>query len=219
MAKRSVITATLAKRPKPPARILELEAGPFFIPAPEVKEWVWENILVPDGPLYNPDHRHLQDAKLAYLWANAENKRQGVLVAATCELPIPNHGNAWQKERVLYQLTEWFGEVPDFLITFHAGYCDWCPDANWCATTEHELYHVAQATDKWGAPKFNKKTGLPVYRLAPHDAEEFVGVTRRYGVGASARGVRELVEAGMQKPEIAEASIRAACGTCGRVTA
>lgn len=217
MARRS-INRILAKRPKPPKRMFELDAGTLFLPAPDVKEWVWENILVPDGLLYNPDHRHLQDAKLAYLWANAENTRQGVFVGATCEIPLPSHGNPWQKERVLYQLTEWFGEVPDFLITMHAGYCDSCPDANWCSLTEHELYHAAQATDKWGAPKFHKKgprAGEPVFALAPHDAEEFVGVTRRYGVGASARGVRALVEAGMKAPEIAEASIRAACGTCG----
>nr|WP_271894430.1 putative metallopeptidase [Phyllobacterium sp. IY22] len=46
---------------------------------------------------------------------------------------------------------------------------------------EHELYHAGQDRDSFGAPKFRKSTGLPVFILRGHDIEEFIGVVRRYG--------------------------------------
>lgn len=36
-------------------------------------------------------------------------------------------------------------------------YCEQCNDLEFCALVEHELYHIAQATDDYGAPKFNKR--------------------------------------------------------------
>jgi hypothetical protein len=49
----------------------------------------------------------------------------------------------------------------------------------------------------------------------PQSSEEFVGVVRRYGVGAAAPGVRELVEAAQREPEVEAAEVSLACGTCG----
>ncbi|NRP70767.1 hypothetical protein ILFOPFJJ_01649 [Ensifer psoraleae] len=77
---------------------------------------------------------------------------------------------------------------------------------------EHELYHAAQETDAFGAPKFSKSTGRPIFTIRGHDVEEFVGVVRRYG--ADAAGVRAMVDAANQKPEIARVQIAHPCGTC-----
>jgi hypothetical protein len=76
------------------------------------------------------------------------------------------------------QMHEWFGRIPKFIITLAADYCEQCNDLEFCALVEHELYHIAQATDDYGAPKFNKETGMPVLKLRGHDVEEFVGVVR-----------------------------------------
>ncbi|WP_234804027.1 putative metallopeptidase [Ensifer adhaerens] len=48
--------------------------------------------------------------------------------------------------------------------------------------------------------------------MRAHDVEAFAGVVRRYG--ADAAGVRAMVDAANQKPEIARVQIAHACGTC-----
>ena len=107
-------------------------------------------------------------------------------------------------------MLRWFGYVPSFLITLAADYCAGCSDAEFCAIVEHELYHIAQALDKYGEPKFTEE-GLPRLKLRGHDVEEFVGVVRRYG---ASEGVKALVEAANNPPEVAKINIARACGTC-----
>ena len=87
------------------------------------------------------------------------------------------------------------GDLPDFLITFNTVYAAEADDATWCARCEHELYHCGQAMDRWGSPRFNPFTGLPVFCVRPHDCEEFVGVVKRYG-GQAAAGERRNFTAG-----------------------
>ena len=123
-------------------------------------------------------------------------------------------GAKWSKARQEQQITEWFGEMPDFLITLDANYAAQCDDVTFCAVVEHELYHCGQALNEFGAPKFNQTTGLPVYAIKGHDVEEFVGVVRRYGVGAAAGQTRALVEAANSAPEIGKAKVSGACGSC-----
>lgn len=117
----------------------------------------------------------------------------------------------WAKARAEQQVREWFGFIPDFILTFSAPYATHASDAEFCALVEHELYHCGQERDEWDAPKF-RKSGLPAFTMRGHDVEEFVGVVRRYGADAS--GVRDLVEAASHEPLIARASIAQACGTC-----
>lgn len=118
----------------------------------------------------------------------------------------------WSRARAVQQITDWFGSIPAFIITLDADYCQQCGDAEFMALVEHELYHAAQDVDAFGAPKFNRSTGEPVYVIRGHDVEQFVGVVRRYG--ADAGGVREMVDAANRPPEIAQARIEHACGTC-----
>ncbi|MGP1861266.1 putative metallopeptidase, partial [Citrobacter freundii] len=92
-----------------------------------------------------------------------------------------------------------------------ADYCSQCSDLEFCALVEHELYHIAQATDDFGAPKFNKETGQPVLTLCGHDVEEFTGVVRRYG---ASKEVQELVDAANAPAEVAHIDIARSCGTC-----
>jgi Putative phage metallopeptidase len=89
------------------------------------------------------------------------------------------------KARAELQVTEWFGEIPDFILTFGASYASICSDAQWCALCEHELSRCGVERDAFGAPKFRKSTGLPSFTLVGHDVEEFVGVVRRYGADAT----------------------------------
>lgn len=200
-------------RPLPPADLFEVSAANIdrFVPAPDLTLWIEGTFLDDDGDLTNEDHVHLRQATIGALWTTTANSRQGRTVVGQAEVGAPRAMGRWAKARAEQQVREWFGFVPDFILTFSASYAVNASDAEFCALVEHELYHCGQERDEWGAPKF-RKSGLPAFTMRGHDVEEFVGVVRRYGADAS--GVRDLVEAASHEPLIARVSIAQACGTC-----
>jgi hypothetical protein len=116
----------------------------------------------------------------------------------------------WQKGRQQQQMADWFGMVPEFLITLDARHCLDCSDVDFCALVDHELYHIGQELDDFGSPAFNK-FGLPKLTMRGHDVEEFVGVVRRYGPSAD---VQRMIDAAKGAPEVGKHNIARACGTC-----
>lgn len=208
-ARLTVVSSSGNPRPKPDA--FEFDTLGSFHPAPEVWSWIEATFLKDNAPLRNPDHQHLSWAHVGALWTNVENTRRSRRILATAE--IPNfRGDKWSKGRQDYQLRQWFGSTPDFMLTFDAQYALLCSDTEWCALVEHELYHCAQALNEFGAPRLNRETGAPIFTIRGHDIEEFVGVVRRYGVVGE--DVRALVDAAAKAPEVAVADIQKACGTC-----
>lgn len=195
-------------RPRGPASRNDALA---FSPAPELLAWAEQTILARGGPLHNPDHGHLMNADLAFLWAPAGFKKAGHTVLGQAEQVMFRAGG-WQKARQEQQMVEWFGRVPAFLITLAADYCASCTDAEFCALVEHELYHIGQNLDEFGAPAFDK-LGRPKLRIVGHDVEEFVGVVARYGPSAD---VRRLVAAAGTAPTVPRLDIARACGCCLR---
>ncbi|MBA1189332.1 hypothetical protein G7Z99_09755 [Pseudomonas entomophila] len=195
-------------RPAPPSDLLDH----IFLtlrPAPEVWDWINTEILADTGSLHNPDHAHLLDASIQVLWASHSFAKQGRTVLGQAE-QVMHRAGGWQKARQEQQMREWFGEEPQFLITLAANYCAQCTDAEFCALVEHELYHIAQATDQYGAPKFTQD-GMPKLEMRGHDVEEFIGVVRRYG---ASHDVKQLIDAASRPPEVAKINIARACGTC-----
>lgn len=197
-------------RPHPNRNFFDVLPYVRLIPAPEIGEWVNSQILSADGYLHNPDHGHLIDADLRFMWASSAFAKQGRTVLGQAESVMMRVGG-WQKARQEQQMHEWFGRIPKFIITLAADYCEQCNDLEFCALVEHELYHIAQATDDYGAPKFNKETGMPVLKLRRHDVEEFVGVVRRYG---ASKDVQEMVDVANRPAEVAHIDVARACGTC-----
>jgi hypothetical protein len=210
-------------RPYPPADLFAgededggLDFAGRFIPAPELSAWLQSVFVEAAGPLANEDHAHLVDAHLGCLWTNVENVTKRKRIAGTAEIPMPPAASGkWARAMWERQQVDWFGAVPSFRLIFDAHLAMEADHASWCAWCEHELYHCAQGLDEFGDPRW-RKDGSPVYAMRGHDAEEFVGVVRRYGPGAAAGGVAELVSAASLPPEIARATIDATCGTCGR---
>lgn len=196
------------RQPVPPGDLLD-SPSLALLPAPEVWEWIESEILAATGSIHNPEHAHLIDAHIGVLWASTGFAKQGRVVLGQAEQLMFRAGG-WQKARQEQQMIDWFGEVPCFVITLAADYCAQCTDAEFCALVEHELYHIAQATDQYGAPKFTQD-GLPKLYLRGHDVEEFVGVVRRYGASDD---VQQLIDAASRPPEVAKINISRACGTC-----
>jgi hypothetical protein len=198
-------------RPMPPAALFE-SMGRDFMPAPDVMAWARSMILAEDAPLYNPDHQHLAFADIAVLWAAGGFVKQGRTVLGQCE-EVTFRCGPWQKGRQEQQMQEWFGSVPDFLITLDASFCANCSDAEFCALVEHELFHIGHALDEYGALAFTK-AGAPKLRMRAHDVSEFVGIVKRYGVGSPDGDVARLVAAANAGPQLRGVTIAQACGTC-----
>lgn len=196
-------------RPRPPSSLLELDLSMRLAPAPEVWEWLQAEILADTGSIHNEDHAHLIDADIRVMWASAAFTKKGRSVVGQAE-QVAFRAGGWQKARMEQQMLDWFGDVPAYIITLAADYCAQCSDADFCALVEHELYHIAQATDQYGAPKFTQE-GLPKLEMRGHDVEEFVGVVRRYGASPQ---VQELVDAANTPAEVGKLNISRACGTC-----
>jgi hypothetical protein len=203
------------KRPRPPGDLLDLSDlssfGIRLTPAPEVWEWMQTEVLADTGSIHNPEHSHLIDANISVLWASAAFIKKGRAVVGQAE-QVAFRAGGWQKARMEQQMLDWFGNVPAYVITLAADYCADCSDADFCALVEHELFHIAQELDQYGAPKFTKE-GAPKLCIRGHDVEEFVGVVRRYG---ASKDVQQMVEAANGFPEVSKASIARSCGTCIR---
>lgn len=197
-------------RPMPPVSLVDLSGfGIRLTPAPEVWEWLQAEILADTGSIHNEDHAHLLDADIRVMWASSAFSKKGRTVVGQAE-EVAFRAGGWQKARMEQQMMDWFGDVPAYIITLAADYCSQCSDADFCALVEHELYHIAQAKDKYGAPRFTQE-GLPKLEMRGHDVEEFVGVVRRYGASPD---VQELVEAANKPAEVGTLNISRACGTC-----
>lgn len=184
-----------------------------FVPAPELNNFVAEMILDEGGMLYNEEHGHLTQATIGFLWTSVPNRRQMRRVVGEAEMPNFK-GGEWQKARQEKQFVDWFGSVPDFVVTFDARYCSESTPVQFLAILEHELYHCGQAVNEFGFPKFRQSDGRPVFGIRGHDIEEFAGVVRRYGVQALGQDVKDFVEASKHKPTIAAAKVNKLCGVC-----
>lgn len=206
-------------RPFPPANFFdqaEEEQAIRLIPAPELKAWVFANFLTLGGPLHNPDHDHIAEMLhdneefLAFAWASSAYKSKQAMVLGQCERVMFNVGG-WRKARQEQQMRDWFGFVPTYLITIDGNFCDKANDREFCALLEHELYHIGVERDEDGEMQFSSSTGLPKHYLAGHDVEEFIGVTKRWGVSKS---VKRLVDAAKNPPFVSDLEISKCCGNC-----
>lgn len=197
-------------RPHPPAHLGD-DDPERFEPDDTFAEWIRGTFVDASGPLANLEHEHLADAKIGVLWTNAICVKQMRHVLATAELPAMM-GTRWKQGRFEQQLRDWFGASIDFLLTFYGPACEQLDNRAFCALVEHELYHCAQAEDRYGAPRFDRVTGSPIFAIRGHDVEEFTGVVRRYG--ETSPEVRELVRAANARPFFGDGPIDIACGTC-----
>jgi hypothetical protein len=75
----------------------------------------------------------LRFAQIGVLWTSIENSRQGRRGVGQAERGEPAAMGKWARARVELQVVQWFGSIPDFILTFDASYASMCSDAQWCA--------------------------------------------------------------------------------------
>lgn len=128
----------------------------------------------------DPEHRHLREneIRIEYLFRHDAKMRGGKCVLGSVHEP------SCQGE--LRPLFEWlllrmFGGIPDYLMILDRGFWDSVTPQTREALVFHELCHIKQKLDEYGAPKFNKQTGAAIYGLVAHDLEEFNAVVAKYG--------------------------------------
>lgn len=167
--------------PGVPSHLLEDEdADPVFEPAHEVRLWAYSWFIDEDATLFNPDHEHLQEADILFVWSSVCFKSKGYEVVGTCQLGEQT-GAKGTKEFAEWQFrTMNGGKLPDFVVTLCAPYFAETSSEAVCAVVEHELYHGGQRLDKYGIP-MRHRDGSPVYEIRGHDIEEHLGVVARYG--------------------------------------
>lgn len=199
-------------RPAPPEDLVNVATSPLFRRDPSLEHWIRETFIDEGASLENPDHQHLRFASIGCLWSSEAPRSRGRTIVATAEVP-QFKGPGFKKAREEAFLVELLGNVPDFVLTFSAGFAAMADDASWCAPVEHELLHCGQAADEFGSPRF-RRDGRPVFALKGHDVEEFVRVVERYGAGASGKATEQLVRAGSERPTVARAQVAGACGIC-----
>lgn len=204
----------LPRRPQPPAECVDDGPVGFWV-APDLAAWIRETFIAFEGALANETHAHLLDAQLGVLWTNATNRSQQREVMATAEIPSIQAGG-WKRARFEWQLAQWFGRMPDFLLTFSGPIARTLSDRAFCALVSHELHHCAQALDQYGDPKFDA-VGAPMYAIKGHDLEQFVGVVQQFGVTSAAE--RAFLAAAASAPDVGDDAIEIACGTCPRAAA
>lgn len=199
-------------RPLPPADLVESLFELTFRPAPEVEAWARRVFIDEGGDLHNPEHQHLVDADVRFMWASSGYVKHGRRVVGLAE-KLQIMASPFAKGRAEQQMREWFGHMPDFLITLDALHCAQCGDLEFCALVEHELYHVGHQKDEFGYPAFTKE-GQPRLGIRGHDVEEFVGVVARYGVGDVEGNLAQMILAAAKGANVAPIRIAQACGTC-----
>lgn len=204
----NVVPFVRLQRPIPPESLQLIDD--FAPDQGALGDWVQQTFIDEGGPLCNPRHEHLRNATIGWLWTTAECTNRDKAVAGQCQLVAPKQ-KKWGSAMKAWQLHQWFGLMPDFVIIISADFARDSDDWSFCALIEHELCHAAQDVNPFGEPRFGRE-GNPIFRLVSHDVEEFTDVVARYGTRAT--GVAPMIAAANAGPSIGQAEMSMACGTC-----
>lgn len=120
---------------------------------------------------------------VAFMLRFGEWERQGRRALGVCYCGPSAQGDL----RPLFEqlLEDTLGYYPNFLIILSGDWWEEAGDLQREILVFHEALHAGHAKDKFGAPRFNRMTGMPIPGLRPHDLEEFTAVAERYGAWKS----------------------------------
>lgn len=130
--------------------------------------------------LTHAEHKHIRENEITveFLFRAEPKSKGGKSVLGSVHLPTC--------QGVLRDLFEWLlakhcGYMPHFLCVLDLGFWESVDPNIREALLWHEMCHIKQDLDQYGAPKFNKQTGEPTYGLVEHDITAFNSEVERYG--------------------------------------
>lgn len=128
-----------------------------------------------------PELVHLleNDVQFGWLMRN-ETKHKGNKIELGSVNDVGMMFQGGFKDLALQLLESLLGSLPQFLVVLDAGFWSEAGPLEREALVFHELRHVQQGIDKWGALKFDRD-GLPVFKIVGHDIEAFNAEVARYG--------------------------------------
>lgn len=132
-----------------------------------------------------PEHRHLAENEITFGWLmRSEPKVKGGKVELGSVHDVKTMFQGGFKDLGMQLLEGMLGHLPQFIVVLnYEAWRSFNPEKR-TALVFHELCHVQQSLDKFGAPKFDKD-GLPVYGLVGHDIEAFSSEVSRFGAWTS----------------------------------
>lgn len=153
---------------------METNIDDFFVP-----EGDDHPALIAARVMRYPEHQHLIDNEIDIEWLmrRPELVKGGKVVLGTVHEP---NVQGSLRDVFKWMLEKTLGRLPRFLIVLDWEFWSQADDATKEILVFHELAHISQRHDKYGAPRFDKD-GQPVYGLTEHDVNEFTSVVARYG--------------------------------------
>jgi len=132
-----------------------------------------------------PEHAHLAEHDVSFGWlVRGVQKEKGGRVELGSVHVVKTMFQGQFKDLCLQMLERMLGYLPDYLVVLDAQWWAQASPIDREALVYHELSHVKQAVDRYGAPRFDRE-GNPVFELVRHDVEAFNAEVRRYGAWKS----------------------------------
>lgn len=129
----------------------------------------------------DPHHVHLLDNEVSFGWLmRCDAKDKGGKRELGSVHAVKTMFQGGFKDLGLQLLAGMLGELPQFLVVLDLAWWRQATPLQREALVWHELCHVRQAVDKFGAPKFDRD-GLPVFGLVEHDITAFESEVQRFG--------------------------------------
>ena len=152
----------------------DIDTAPYSIP-----DEATHPAIMAERVMQMPEHRHLKDneVSLGWLMRNGAKVKGGRVILGTVYRP---QVQGELRDLFAWMLDSLLGFEPQFLVVLDAAYWSQATPRQREILVFHELSHIKQAENEFGAPKFTK-TGEPIYTLRGHDVEEFTDVVARYG--------------------------------------
>lgn len=117
--------------------------------------------------------------RVAFMFRLDEWQQAGVkTILGTCYMPSVQGSLRGLFEQLLEDV---LGYWPDYLFVLNRQFWIAASDRERQALVFHEALHAWQARDKFGQPRFNRQTGMPILGMRPHDLEEFNAVLTEFG--------------------------------------
>jgi hypothetical protein len=131
--------------------------------------------------MLDPEHAHLtdNDIGIGYLMRLGEKLKGGKReLGSVCDSKYMAQGGF--KDLFVQLLAGMLGHYPPFIMVLDKEFWDQASDTERDALVWHELCHIRQKVDQYGAPKFDMH-GNPSYGIQEHDVTAFKSEVARFG--------------------------------------